>query len=550
MEMAQRETPRLREKRIAIQMANSSLVATTIKVTLLELPPEILTHIFLDLPFTSVVVCQGVNRYLQILISESAEVQYYIHLGISGLVDNPRCHFPVSERLGRLQLRERHWETMNFDFNKIVEVPFRFPYYRTELTARFFSGIAANGGLYYMQIPSAPDWEVKWRQVRSERMIISMGACVYEQDLHVYITAQPRIIYTNIAAHRTVYEVRAIIPFETPERFGEPYILMGYSENNLLMVLRDNTHTEKPDEGVYVYDWRTSELKLRLSAPFRSYNYPLVLTRETFILPNAKTGELEYWRFPQSPSEPMQHQPFFVLSLPQLASDGAFQYFSCRIEPNPGTQSYSALKPFCNDPDKAIVTFIFAVELAGSALPRVHFTLFVHRTFLVGCPNKFSAFMSSDGQPKPVPYDEWGPSACRWFNINDFQAEWLETTFGQRCIAPPPDTEAAPLTLFDFSPIGVAMALATENPPTEKTETYDLPCEPRFRAKFVIQSMDPLDDPYGCFENTVYSSLPYIVYTSQDKYSFNALLLDEESVLGIREDNEGQMKEIHVLHCG
>ncbi|KAF9448680.1 hypothetical protein P691DRAFT_729223 [Macrolepiota fuliginosa MF-IS2] len=561
--MAHQEAPWLQEETIAIQMANSSLVATTIKVTLLELPPEILIRILLGLPFTSVVICRRVNRYLQILISESAEVQYRIHLGISGLVDNPSCNLPVSERLSRLLAKERRWEDVNFDFNKIIDVPFQFPYYHTRLITGFFSGITANE-IHCMETPSAPDWEAKWRRVSPGKRIISTGTCVYEHDLHVLITAQPQTIYTNATEPRTVYEIQvhlnqlstgqphpgaqqATISLITHEGFGEPHVFVEHAGNNLLLMLRDNIDTQRPDEQVYVYDWRTSELKLRLSAPFRSYGYPLVLTKDVFLLTNARTGELEYWRFPKSPSEPIQHEPFFVLCLPQLVSDRAFLYISCRAEPNPSTRSCNGSKSFYNDPNEAIVTFIVGIR---STMFAVHlYTFFVHRSFFVGCPNKFYSFMSPDGRPKPVPYGEWGPSACRWFKANMFQAKWFETTSGQRCIASPPDTTAAPITLLDFNPIGVSIALARENPPTE-IATYDPPGELRPREKTVIRSTDPLDDPHGCFENTVYSSLPYVMRTSQDKYSFDALLLDEESVLGIREDGSGRVIEIHVLSYG
>ncbi|KAF9448681.1 hypothetical protein P691DRAFT_800391 [Macrolepiota fuliginosa MF-IS2] len=614
------------------QMANLSLTATSAKpanVTLLDLPPEILTHVLLHLPFTSVVICQGVNRHLQVLISESTELQYYIHLGVYGQVDNPRCDLPISERLSLLLARERCWEELDLDFSSTVEVPFQFKFLDPKLSPGLLYGVTTGGDLRYMRVPTVPDQKVDWGIIRSGETIITAGLCVCERDLQVLITAQPQTVHTNTTGFHTVNVIQmhlnqlstggphpeahqAIISFETHEQFRKPHIVMECAGDNLLLVLRDRTDTFKPDDQIYVYEWKTGDLKLRANAPFSSYRFPLFLTTHIFLLPNINTGELEYWRIPKNQSETTPSRPFFILSLPQPRSGAIFYTLTCRAEPNPSIQIYNTSKPFYTDPHHAIVNFYVSVWSGRYAYPEPRcFKLLIHRSSLVGCLDKYSASASFNNPPKPIPYGDWGPPICRWFNLDG--ASWTETTFGQRYIAPPPldvGPEGAPLTVLNFNPMDVARVLAAEKhrlkakildedrwmtgnheseraaglsseddpvkevqcgegnkgvPPqihegrvlgissdqlVEKTEAKFRSSEPPFSAKAIIQSLDPLDDPYGCFENTVYSSLPYTSRQSRGKYNPDILVLDEESVLGIREGDERRIKEIHILHYG
>ncbi|KAF9442873.1 hypothetical protein P691DRAFT_764807 [Macrolepiota fuliginosa MF-IS2] len=611
----QQEALRLQEMRKARQIAKDLSTAGIMGpgTTLLDLPPEILIHILLHLPFTSVVICQLVNCHLHGLISQSTVLQYYVHLGISGLVDSPRSHLAVSERLSLLLARERRWDELDLDFYKVIDVTFPFEYNIATLSAGVFGGTALEK-CRYMRIPSTATEEVKWREVYAEQKIVSHLPGFHEPDLHVLITAEPRTVYADTAKPSTVHDVqihlnqlstgephpdvlRTTISFETREEFRNPRIFMRYAGDNIVLVLRDYGGRSKPNDQVLVYEWRTGELKLSFSAPGGSYFYPVFLTTHLFLLSNEATGNLEYWRIPQSPSEPTPSRPFFLLSLPRLRSGNTFPSIWGFAEPNVGP--CNASKPFYTNPEHAIVAFYISILSAGS---EAVFRLFIHRSSLVGCLDQFSAFISIDEPPEPVSYDQWGPPVCRWFDGS--WEESIEIVFGQKYLKTPPPagTEGAPLTLLDFNPIDVAKVLAAENhlqamasdesdcareedyraegvlsgyyeseyegkgkqvalqpheasglrpdPLAGTIATYGSSDEPRPRPKAVTLMMDPLDDPEGCFEHTVYSSLPYTVHLSQGKYSFDALLLDEENILGIQKDGGGNVDEIHVLHYG
>lgn len=59
------------------------------------------------------------------------------------------------------------------------------------------------------------------------------------------------------------------------------------------------------------------------------------------------------------------------------------------------------------------------------------------------------------------------------------------------------------------------------------------PQRPRRRVKAMTRESDALDDMTRCFHNIVYSSLPYTVCSSEEKYKFKGVLLDEERILGL-----------------
>ncbi|KAF9441933.1 hypothetical protein P691DRAFT_850183 [Macrolepiota fuliginosa MF-IS2] len=440
VELAQQQEALL--LRFHSQKLSVMTIRKPVGLTFLNLPPEILRHILFHLPFTSIAICQWVNRHLHVLISQSTDLQYYVHLGISGLVDNPCNDLAVSERLSLLLVREHHWDKLNFNFHKVVDLTFLIKSATAGLSAGVFGGTVSEKS-HYMRIPSAATEEVKWREVHVEQKIVSHLPGFHEPDLHILITAQPQTVYTDTAKPST-----------------------------------DSRERNRPEDQVLIYEWKTGELKLDL----------------------------------------VMHQS---LSTP------------------------------------------------------------IRRMLLL------LSFISTDEPLEPVLYDEWGPPVCQWFNGNEVES--METVFGQKYIIPPlpARTEGVPLTLLDFNPIDVVKVLAAENhlqatasdegdcaqveedycaegallgyyeseykgrgkqvalqlheasglrpnSLSDTIETYDLSDKPRPQPKAVTLTMDPLDDPEGCFEHTVYLSLLYTVHSSQGKYSFDALLLDEENILGIQ----------------
>jgi len=71
----------------------------------------------------------------------------------------------------------------------------------------------------------------------------------------------------------------------------------------------------------------------------------------------------------------------------------------------------------------------------------------------------------------------------------------------------------------------------------------------RRRARAITRTGDAVDDSQHCFENMVYSSLPYTVCSSSNKHSFHGVLLDEERILGLRTNILQRVTTVHIFHC-
>lgn len=156
-------------------------------MALLDLPPEILTHILLCLPTASVLRCKRLNQYLQNLISQSVELQYHIRRGLSELLDNPHCKLSVSERLDCL-LKENRWEELDLNFKESFHIPFTTSGIYDLTGGIYLLGNVSRKVLHYIYLPSEPNQEVEWKEVRLDKTIIDMGLCVYEHDLLAVIT--------------------------------------------------------------------------------------------------------------------------------------------------------------------------------------------------------------------------------------------------------------------------------------------------------------------------------------------------------------------------
>lgn len=189
------------------------------------------------------------------------------------------------------------------------------------------------------------------------------------------------------------------------------------------------------------------------------------------------------------------------------------------------------------------------------------FNLFVHRSSLVQCLDRYPSAVSHAGDPPPIPYTAWGPSICRWLATKSLLTRWITTTSGQRCIIMPDPSfhpENTYLILLNFSQNDVAKLRVAEELKDERnrrdchTRGYD---EGSWRETFDdsdsddSDGMDGLSKPIGqvrinrrtqrfwnrnqCFQDKVHSNLPFTIYSSKKRYNFQGVMLDEERILGL-----------------
>jgi hypothetical protein len=237
------------------------------------------------------------------------------------------------------------------------------------------------------------------------------------------------------------------------------------------------------------------------------------------------------------------------LSLPKLKSEATIHAISCRAEPNPmgsGAEREDRdllpihSRPFHSSASEAIILF----NIYAQHQTLWTFSLVIHRKSLLALlpplqdSNYALSVEASGGQVtphpgemqdesfsgsedesgvrhlEPIPWAEWGPSISRWIKAQDHTARWITSSTGQRLVLidDPTWRVEQPIIVFDFNP--------RHRCPHSNT-SHELLCA----------------NEDGPFEEDVYSELPFGWTISEESYDFDAVLMDDERVIGMRVRN-------------
>ncbi|EKM79712.1 hypothetical protein AGABI1DRAFT_59449 [Agaricus bisporus var. burnettii JB137-S8] len=543
---------------------------------LLHLPPEILTQVILLLPLKSIIVCKQVNHYIHSLISESVEIRYLVQLLLSEYVDNPHCSLSTNERLALLEKRNRS-KGIDARVRKRFKIPFVVSGIYDLTGGIYLLGGARRKSLHYMYLPDKANFpnyeEIEWRgkEIRMEYTIIDMGLSVYENDLLAVITMCVQMTsfrhLSDIRLH--FYQVSTALPHPEAQRpvisvmqvevdWGRPTVGIEIVGNNLVLILAYSDSHHRPDDRIFIYDWKHGALKMSFRAPYQTYSGLIFITQDIFLTPHSN-GTLEYWRVPKGRSD-APSQPFFKLALPPLCPEDnvGIDTIECRAEPSPTSGFRYSPKPFHPDPYRAIAIFKMRIrsrefhDFLHIIQDTRYFFLFVHRSSLVECLNRFEDFISYHENPRPVPYDDWGRDVCRWLPADDYSTEWITTTSGQKCALFPEmggsdsDFLLESITMLDFNQTEVARVSAiqehsnsrsgTEIEDGDGDEDEDEDWVDERDEEILIDEDSMLDDSGQCFLNDVYGRLPFKRSMTTHSFVYSGVLMDEERVIGIQDN--------------
>ncbi|PPQ97316.1 hypothetical protein CVT26_006634 [Gymnopilus dilepis] len=343
------------------------------------------------------------------LISNSSELQYYAALIPALAEDNPCSNLPASEKLEALRRSERAWWTLRPGFVKSVPVThIQSGVY--DLTAGvYFLSNSTRNSIHYIKLPTKETDLVEWQKIDANKLIVDIGLCLYEHDLMVLITS------TQVEQHAALqpyYRIELqLLQFSTglphPDaqektihvmnaQWEKPAVGIETVGDNLVLILTFSTQ-QRPEDRVFIYEWKTNTLKASWQAPFRSYWGFLFLTEDLILIPNTRTEALEIFRIPSQPTFDTP-TPILVLKLPELADGRLYGGLSARCEPNPigsnsrlGGRGSDPTRPFLASAEDAICIFdirMLAMQiflLPGGAPPMMNmgvshrFTFIIHR---------------------------------------------------------------------------------------------------------------------------------------------------------------------------
>ncbi|KAJ7662067.1 hypothetical protein DFH06DRAFT_1191362 [Mycena polygramma] len=508
---------------------------------LLDVPPELLVHILSFLSLDALHECRQVSRFLAEFISSSIELQYLVATALANVTDNPSTTIPIFERLAKLQARELGFAEVNASWMVSVPVTFQSSGLYELSGGLFWLGEHQRQALRYLELPSEPVREdeppPEWERISlpsSERMIIDFGLAIDEHDLIVMATFTPTGGVVEASRHDVTGMVRleflTVSPPHPPHpqargpidvhtsSWGLPNVILEIVGDHLVFVVvyAYSTNEVRPEDHVYVYEWKTGKLKLEIRAECRTYFGAVFISPDVIMLPNTTTATLELWSISSG-----QQTPTLTLHLPRLVPGVSIRTMTARGEPNPAVSLRPNRRvPFHSSVDDSIIVFHITFPGPGLLGPGPMFLLFLHRRALL-------ALLATHTPGDTRSYAEWGPDICRWINAAGLVMDWITTTSGQRCVLLPQRLPTS-FILLDFNPY-TAHAKAQNCLPPED---------------------DPFMD-YGIFAEAVGSRLPCHIAGSGDRFSlYTGVSLDDERIIAFRRNLSRQISAIDIFYFG
>ncbi|KAJ7093962.1 hypothetical protein B0H15DRAFT_831449 [Mycena belliarum] len=500
-----------------------------------DLPPELFVHILSFLPNNTLCACLQASRLLHETIKNSTELQYYMERNVARVNDNPYSPLPAVERLRMLRAREDAFDEMKASWATSVPVPFPTSGLYEVSAGFFFLGELQRQALRYLELPSKilgppPQWG-SIPTPNPASVIIDFGLAIEEHDLVAMATMTPtgRVVdevpeglinlelLTMSEPHAPHPQARGAIEIHT-SIWGLPSIILEIVGDYLVFVegyrYRRFGSEPPPNDHVYVFEWKTGKLRMRIEADSGTYFAAVFVSPDVLLLPNTITAALELWTIPPA-TQDTEPEPALTLHLPRLVPGQRIRLISARGEPNPSVYAprRPARLPFQSAPEESIIVFHLNFLSA-------QFLLFTHRRALL-------ALLRAHEPGDAVGYAEWGPDVCRWIDAAGMNMDWITTTAGQRCVLIL-DRPISPFFVLDFN-AGTARGVGR-------------------------RTMDPDEDPFGhhgIWAEAVGSRLKCHIRRGQQEFSvYDGVSLDEERLIALRRNPVRQIGAVDLFYFG
>ena len=235
------------------------------------------------------------------------------------------------------------------------------------------------------------------------------------------------------------------------------------------------------------------------------------MSPEILLVPNDTEAHLEVWKIPKE----VDQVPYQILHLrlPSLSKGQFILDITCRSAPNPYIHDmpYAPPRPFHTSADNAII--VISPRFSSSGLI---FALFIHRRSLLDIMKEFSHVNTSS--TVSIPWSEWGPPISRWFDTNETRLAGGVAPAGLRWAFVDTSLGVTDIRIYDFNPHNIYHWNAQE----------DLPSWHIIARKGDNFAHD------GVFAEDVEMGLGCRVYVPTELFDFDAVLMDEERLLGYR----------------
>ena len=180
------------------QVAVISVSANQItrSISLLHIPPELLSRVLLHLSPHDIISCKRTCRMLYDMCNEPV-LRYLVQMERCAVSDDMRPGLGYLERLRILEKREEAWTMLDFRRSEQVSVPFDATNLYDLTGGAFLQGKILDcasqrpTGYAFVSLPSlldAQDQKSEWKGLILETPIVDVGLAVHEHDLIAILT--------------------------------------------------------------------------------------------------------------------------------------------------------------------------------------------------------------------------------------------------------------------------------------------------------------------------------------------------------------------------
>ncbi|KAH8114992.1 hypothetical protein DFH11DRAFT_1508158 [Phellopilus nigrolimitatus] len=541
-------------------------------MSLFALPTELLIAILTYLDVRDILAFCRVCRFTHNVHSDSTLLRYIVALAAAGMED-AGVFYPLetSRRLSYLLGREALWSRVDLNEERRFTIPVN---HRNSHIHDLTAGVYIFGdlslvpdslrtnSLRYVYLPVCMhrhEMEVSnwWKRVPLGQGVeaLNIGVSLRENDLLVVLTSVPIMNagtvhifqlhmkeFSTAEPHPLARE--PVIHFHEHQEQEAPCVATIEMAGPHVLVLL--TWLGSPDllDELYVYDWKTGKQISHISSRNSTYRGTAFLSFDTFILTNMRENAIELFKLKKegTDEEVMHCRRIGKLELPTLKPGSSLVSVSCRTDAiRSGKRSSSASSasseyivanqnrgaPMHCAPDEALVHF--RMYLQGPDVQNAdHVSLF---TFVAHRGELLRAVRSDGTMAKP--WRAWGPKVTRWSGCDELDTAWLAGIAGQRQVFLAGEGPRH-IHVRDYNAVAVRKALADNRRGANQ----------RQMRLVTEESVTAHED---CFSEDVRSALPFVEISSEQKFNYDAVLMDEEHIIGLTEDeDDGSVRQLDV----
>ncbi|KAJ6473389.1 hypothetical protein C8R47DRAFT_1221530 [Mycena vitilis] len=498
----------------------------------LELPPELIIQILVQLDVTDLSNCADINnRFLQSLIRDSVVIQYGVDKQLACVEDTPygTRKYSIPDRVQELSRLRRAWLEFNCSpLRTIYFVPctpdidhFASDIYFLSRATHSESHLCTE--ISYVDLSETTNADTNWGWCHFDvgEPVVIFASAIEEHNLMAIITYSyhktMRIMYSvwillrdfsTQQPHKLAEQPRILV-HDTHMDDGIPIATLEIVGDRLLLAIRYHEIEDPIDKDVagkmLVYNWKTGALEAdpvdicTIGATF--------LAEDVILMPKAKDNRLDFLTIVGDGAGAS-----LSLELPPLSPGYSMTSFHCTGSPTPiGRGSYYA-KPrndrrYKSNTEQSLVTVFVEFSHGDDAS---EFIFVVHRSALLQEIRR----SSSTTERTTIPWHAWGPPMVHWLEIENMAQPLFSMSHGQRVVWISPDARdtSAPIRVMDFNP-DTARLLKQLDHPVRSVPSAKITSHPVLRECRVMT--------HPVFATRVRSSLSYIeTESAEPSYSF------------------------------